>query len=62
MKISKGQRFLTKRDKEYEVVGRWGKDIVLSPTTATDEECLIYTQSEMEEFLKTGYLKESEAK
>ena len=56
MMIQKKDRFENKRGKVYEMAGRWGSDYVLSPVN-DDDECLIYTPSEMEEFLETGHFK-----
>ena len=44
----------TLNGKTYEVVGRWGSNIILSPVDADDEECRIYMPSEIDELLETG--------
>ena len=57
MMIKKKDRFESRSGKAYEIAGRWGKDFILSPIKESDDECLIYTPSEMEEFLETGHFK-----
>ena len=57
MMIKKKDRFESRSGKVYEIAGRWGKDFILSPIKERDDECLIYTPSEMEEFLETGHFK-----
>jgi len=46
----------TCNEKTYEIAGRWGGSIILSPVDTQDEECLIYTIEEIKEFLQTGQL------
>jgi hypothetical protein len=38
--------------KIYEVAGRWGGDIVLTPKDKNDEQCLIYTENEVKELFE----------
>lgn len=55
MAIQKKDRFKANYNgKIYEVAGRWDRNIVLSPVDEKDEECLIYTEGEIEELLETG--------
>lgn len=56
MAIKKGDRFRTTLNRVYEVAGRWGRDIVLSPVNLEDEECQIYTVGEIEELIENGRL------
>jgi hypothetical protein len=58
MMIKKKDRFKSKSGKVYEIAGRWGQDFILAPVDKTDDECLIYTSREMEDFLETGYFVE----
>lgn len=59
MMIKRKDILITKRGKKaYEVVGRTGKDIVLAPLDEKDEECLIYSESEILEIFEP---KETEA-
>jgi hypothetical protein len=57
MMIKKKDRFESKRGKVYEIVGRWGRDYILSPVKDDDDNCLVYTESEMEEFIQEGDFK-----
>lgn len=55
MIILKGDRFRTTfSDKAYEVAGRWHRDYILMPFEKGDDECIIYSASEIDELLKTG--------
>jgi hypothetical protein len=38
------------------VAGKWLGDIVLAPTDKSNEECMIYEASEIEELLEEGKL------
>jgi len=53
--MQKGDFFIS-RDKEkiYQIVGRWGKDVVLVPLDDADEQVLMYTASELEELISIG--------
>jgi len=55
MIIQKKDRFKRSGGKVYEIAGKWDRDIILAPLEESDDECLIYTLGEMEEFLETGY-------
>ena len=57
MMIQKKDRFENRSGKVYEIAGKWGRDLILAPTEENDDECLIYTPGEMEEFLETEYFK-----
>jgi hypothetical protein len=57
MMIKKKERFESKSGKVYEISGRWGRDYVLSPVNKDDDNCLVYTESEMEEFIQEGDFK-----
>ena len=51
--IEKGDSFRTMYSgKIYQVVGKWESNIVLAPVNKEDEQCLIYTPSEIEELLE----------
>ena len=57
MMIQKKDRFENKSGKVYEIAGKWDRDFILAPIEEADDECLIYTLGEMEEFMETGYFK-----
>jgi hypothetical protein len=57
MMIQKKDRFENRSGKVYQIAGKWNRDFILSPVEESDDECLIYTPGEMEEFLETGYFK-----
>jgi len=57
MMIQKKDRFENRSGKVYEIAGKWDRDFILAPIEEADDECLIYTPGEMEEFLETGYFK-----
>ena len=57
MMIQKKDRFENKGGKVYEIAGKWDRDFILAPIKESDDECLIYTHGEMEEFLENGYFK-----
>ena len=57
MVIQKKDRFENRSGKVYEIAGKWDWDFILAPIEENDEECLIYTPGEMEEFLETGHFK-----
>jgi hypothetical protein len=57
MMIQKKDKFESRSGKVYEIAGKWGRDFILAPIEESDEECLIYTLGEMEEFLETEYFK-----
>lgn len=60
MMIKRKDMLITKRGKKaYEVFGRNGRDIVLAPLDEKDEECLIYSESEILEIFEP---KETEAR
>lgn len=55
MTIKKGDRFkVVKSGKVYEVAGRWGGDYILSQVEANDEQCMVYTAGEVQEFFEEG--------
>jgi len=57
MMIQKKDRFVNRSSKIYEIAGKWDQDFILAPIEEIDDQCLIYTPGEMEEFLETGYFK-----
>ena len=57
MIIKKKDRFENRSGELYEIAGKWDGDLILAPIEESNDECLIYTPSEMEEFLETGYFK-----
>jgi hypothetical protein len=57
MMIKKKERFESKRGKVYEIAGKWGSDYVLSPVNKDDDSCLVYSNGEMEEFIRSGDFK-----
>jgi len=55
MGIKKGEIYKTTySDKLYVVAGRWGRDVILSPIEAEDEECMVYSETEIKNLLKEG--------
>lgn len=58
MMIRKKDRFEDRSGKKYEIDGKWCGDFVLSPVEASDDECLIYTDGEMLEFIETGHFRQ----
>ena len=55
--IKKGDCFKTTYSNQiYVVAGKWLGDIVLAPTDKSNEECMIYEASEIEELLEEGKL------
>lgn len=60
MGIKKGEIYKTAySNKLYIVAGRWGRDVILSPIEAEDEECMAYSETEIEDLLKEGkFIKE----
>ena len=57
MMIQKKDRFKNRNGKVYEIAGKWDRDFILAPIGEADDECLIYTPGEMDEFLGTGHFK-----
>lgn len=55
--MKKNDQYESRSGKIYKISGKWCGDIVLSPVDDKDEECLIYTASEMEEFIDSGFFK-----
>jgi len=57
MKVQKGDQFrLANINQKYEVVGKWGKDIVMASVFMDNDDCLIYTPGEIEELVEAGKL------
>ena len=53
--MNKGDRFsATYSNQSYTIVGKWCGNLVLAPTKAGDNECLIYSAEEIEELLVAG--------
>ena len=55
--IQKKDSFEDRRGKVYEIVGKWCRNIVLSPNDVSDAECLIYAAGELDELIETSHLK-----
>ena len=55
--IQKKDSFEDRRGKVYEIVGKWCRDIVLSPIDVSDAECLIYASGELDELIETCHFK-----
>jgi len=54
MKIQRGDQFQATYSKQrYMIVGKWGGNLVLAPTTQDNDECLIYSVGEIEELVNT---------
>lgn len=52
--MHKGECFITKDSSAiYRIVGRWGKALVLSSISDSDETVLMYSPAEFEELLGT---------
>lgn len=52
MTITKGDHFHSSYSNQaYVVVGKWCGNMVLAPTTPDNDECLIYSASEIKELL-----------
>ncbi len=53
--MHKGECFITKDSNAiYRLVGRWGKALVLSSISDSDETVLMYSPAELEELISTG--------
>ena len=53
--MHKGECFITKDDSIiYRLVGRWGKALVLSSISDSDETVLMYSPAELEELIGMG--------
>lgn len=53
--MHKGECFITKEDSTiYRLVGRWGKALVLSSISDSDETVLMYSPAELEELIGMG--------
>ena len=57
MMIQKKDRFKNRNGKVYEIAGKWDRDFILAHIEEAEDECLIYTPGEMDEFLGTGHFK-----
>ena len=56
--MKKGTLLTTKGgNKIYQIIGRWDKDIVLMPTSETDDQVLIYGPSELEGLIAEGHFR-----
>ena len=52
MRMQKGDRFIVTYSKQgYVIVGNWGGNLVLAPTSKDNDECLIYMTEEIEELV-----------
>jgi len=52
--MKKGTLLISKGGGFYQVIGKWGKDIVLMPTSETDEQVLIYGAGELDGLITAG--------
>ena len=53
--MHKGECFITKDSSAiYRIVGRWGKALVLSSISDSDETVLMYSPAELEELIGMG--------
>lgn len=53
--MNKGECFITKDSSAiFCLVGRWGKALVLSSISDSDETVLMYSPAELEELIGTG--------
>ena len=53
--MHKGECFITKDSSAiYRLVGRWGKALVLSSVSDSDETVLMYSPAELEELIGMG--------
>ena len=53
--MKKGTVLIAKTsEKVYQIVGCWGKDIVLAPIHDDDDQVVIYTKTELEDFIESG--------
>ncbi|HWQ89507.1 MAG TPA: hypothetical protein VN374_05995 [Desulfitobacteriaceae bacterium] len=53
--MQKGDLFITKdSEKIYQMVGRWGRDIVLAIMSDDSEEVLVYGAAELENLITEG--------
>ena len=53
--MHKGECFITKDSSAiYRIVGRWGKALVLSSVSDSDETVLMYSPAELEELIGMG--------
>ena len=53
--MHKGECFITKDSSAiYRLVGRWGKALVLSSISDSDETVLMYSPAELEELIGMG--------
>lgn len=55
---TKGTVYQSEWGRKYQVVGYWDKDIVLAPMASAESQVLIYTDSEITEFIENGSFKE----
>jgi len=53
--MKKGAYIITNGGKHvYQIIGRWGKEIVLAPVSDNDDQVLIYTASELDTLISEG--------
>ena len=56
--MKKGTLLITKgSNKIYQIVGRWGEDIVLMPTSETDDQVLIYGSGELDGLIEKEHFR-----
>ena len=55
MNVQKGERFKTAYSEKVNVIaGKWDSDYILMPLEEEDDECMIYSASEINELLENG--------
>ena len=52
--MKRGEFFLTRNNRMYQAVGRWGLSIVLAAVSEDTDQVLIYEPSELEELVTKG--------
>jgi len=56
--MKKGTLLRTRSSKNiYQIIGRWDKDIVLMPTSETDDQVLIYGPGELDRLIEDGHFR-----
>jgi|GEM_PF-1269105 len=57
MNVNKCDQFkIANTYQKYEVVGKWGNDFVMASIYMDNNDCFIYSLSELEELVKAGKL------
>lgn len=56
--MKKGTFLIAKAgNKSYQIIGRWGSDIVLMQTSEKDDQVLIYSPSELDGLIEEGHFR-----